>query len=532
MRALLRPGSVMMNTMKQTQALDVMKLGHNVFLTGEPGSGKTYALNRFIEYCRDSGIGLGITASTGIAATHIGGMTIHSWSGIGVHTDLGTEQLKNLRKNGRLMSRLKKTRVLIIDEISMLDGARFELINRICKTLKDSDKPFGGLQVVLCGDLFQLPPVTRGADEIDFVHTSPAWEELGLKVCYLSEQYRQEADEGLLDVLRQIRGGHVTPETHGLLAQRTRAERDHGKVTRLYTHNMDVDSLNKRQLDELKSEYRYFTMHASGQEHFIEQLKKSCLAPETLELKTGAQVLCVANNPPAGYMNGSRGEVVGFENDRPIIRLESGREVKLERFTWSISDGERTLAEISQFPLRLAWAITVHKSQGMNLDAAEIDLTRAFTPGMGYVALSRLRHIGGLFLRGLNETALEVSPEISLFDAYLQHQSRKVISQLEQMQQSELENLHSRIRTNLSSDYAEYDKELFEKLRTWRSERAHAEGVPAYRVFDDKTVIALAAERPDTKTALPAVPGIGPKKLEQYGDDILHIINQHSGKLF
>ncbi len=522
----------MMNTMKQAQALDVMKLGHNVFLTGEPGSGKTYVLNRFVEYCRENGIGLGITASTGIAATHIGGMTIHSWSGIGVYTELSNEQLKNFRKNSRLMSRLKKTRVLIIDEISMLDGARFELINQICKTLKDSDKPFGGLQVILCGDLFQLPPVTKGTDEIDFVHTSPAWEELGLKVCYLSEQYRQEADEGLLDILRQIRTRSITAETHDLLSRRSQAERNHEKITRLYTHNIDVDTLNKQQLEQLDTEYEYFHMQTSGQEHFIEQLKKSCLAPETLELKIGAQVLCVANNPAAGYMNGSRGEVIEFENNRPIIQLESGREVKMERFTWSINDGERTLAEISQYPLRLAWAITVHKSQGMNLDTAEIDLMRAFTPGMGYVALSRLRHINGLFLRGLNETALEVSPEISQFDAYLQHQSRKIISKLEQMKRSELEELHSHIRTNLSSDYAEYDKELFEKLRTWRSERAHAEGVPAYRVFDDKTVIALAAERPDTKTALPTVPGIGPKKLEQYGDDILHIINQHSGKLF
>lgn len=518
--------------MKQTQVLDVMKLGHNVFLTGEPGSGKTYVLNRFIEHCRENGIGTGITASTGIAATHIGGMTIHSWSGIGVHAHMNEEQLHNLRKNSRLMSRFKKTRVLVIDEVSMLDGARLGLVNNICKTLKNSDKPFGGLQVILCGDLFQLPPVTKGSEAIDFVHTSPVWQELGLKVCYLSEQYRQELDQGLLDILRQIRTRTVTRETHDLLSERSQIERDRDKITRLYTHNVDVDSLNKQQLDQLDGEYQYFHMQTSGQENFVEQLKKSCLAPETLELKIGAQVLCVANNPAAGFMNGSRGEIIGFENNRPILQLESGSEIQLERFTWSISDGERTLAEISQFPLRLAWAITVHKSQGMNMDAAEIDLTRAFTPGMGYVALSRLRRLDGLFLHGLNSTALEVSPEISRFDERLRRQSRHVIDKLGRMARSELDELHQHVLTNLRSDYAEYDKDLFEKLRAWRGEQARAENVPAYRVFDDKTLIALAAERPSAESSLTAVPGIGPKKSEQYGDDVLRIINQHTGKLF
>lgn len=503
-----------------------------MFLTGEPGSGKTYTLNRFIDYCRESGIGLGVTASTGIAATHISGMTIHSWSGIGIHTELTDERLDNLRKNSRLASRFKKTRVLIIDEISMLDGTRFDAINQICKRMKHSDKPFGGLQLILCGDLFQLPPITKGSEQIDFIHASSAWQELDLKVCYLSEQYRQETDDELRDLLRQIRRLDISPASYELLERRSRAERDHDKLTRLYTHNADVDALNKRKLDQIEDEYRYFTMLSSGGEHFLEQLKKSCLAPETLELKVGAQVLCVANNPTAGFMNGSRGEISGFEEGGPVVRLESGKDIQLERFTWSINDGERTLAEISQYPLRLAWAITVHKSQGMNLDAAEIDLSRAFTPGMGYVALSRLRRIEGLFLRGFNQTALDVSREISRLDERLHRHSHMVAAKLERMGRNELDELHRHIRTNLSSDYAEYDKELFEKLRSWRSEQARTEDVPAYRVFDDKTLMALSAEQPETGASLMGVPGIGPKKLERYGDQILRTINRHRGKLF
>lgn len=518
--------------MKQSQALDVMKLGHNVFLTGEPGSGKTYALNRFIEYCREHGIGLGITASTGIAATHIGGMTIHSWSGIGVKTELDQEQLKTMRKNSRLTSRLKKTRVLIIDEISMLDGTRFETINRICKALAGSDKPFGGLQVILCGDLFQLPPVTGSGQSVDFIHTSTAWQELDLKICYLSEQYRQDDDQGLLDLLRCIRSGNLTKDVHDTLSRRTRHEPDRDRVTRLYTHNADVDTLNQKQLDQIEDEPRVFTMQSGGQQQFVEQLKKSCMAPETLELKVGAQVLCVANNPAAGFMNGSRGEVVGFEKAQPVIRLESGKEIAIDRHTWSVNDGDRRLAEVSQYPLRLAWAITVHKSQGMNMDAAEIDLSKAFAPGMGYVALSRLRHIDGLFLRGLNRTALEVDPEISRFDARLQRRSWQIMDKLERMARAELDDLHTHIQTNLQSDYAEYDKQLFEKLRSWRGEQARTENIPAYRVFDDKTLIALSAELPTIESELSAVSGIGPVKMENYGDDILRLINQHTGKLF
>lgn len=518
--------------MKQAQALDVMKLGHNVFLTGEPGAGKTHVLNEFIEHCRRHGISLGVTASTGIAATHLGGMTIHSWSSMGIQADLGEEQLKNLRKNARLLGRFKKTRVLIIDEISMLDGARLQLMNRIAQTMRGSSEPFGGLQVILCGDLFQLPPVTKGSQEIDFVHTSPAWEGLGLKVCYLSEQHRQGEDESLLELLREVRAGELSEAGYERLQERTQAAASRDKTTRLYTHNLDVDNLNKQHLDQLEGEARSYAMQSSGQGNFIEQLMKSCLAPELLELKTGAQVLCVANNPAAGFMNGTRAEVAGYDNGRPVIRLESGRQITLERHTWSVQDGERTLAEISQYPLRLAWAITVHKSQGMNLDSAEIDLSRAFTPGMGYVALSRLRQLEGLFLRGFNQMALSVSPEISAFDARLQRQSAQTIQQLERMKASNVRQLQQRVRSNLATPYARYDKELFEQLRQWRTETARSRGKPPYTVFDDKTLIALAAERPDDAAKLLLVPGIGPKKLEQYGDEVLGMINRHTGKLF
>lgn len=518
--------------MKQSQALAVMKLGHNVFLTGEPGSGKTHTLNQFIDYAHTHGIDIGITASTGIAATHIGGMTIHSWSGLGIKDELADEQLHKLATRPQLKGRLKRTRVLIIDEISMLDGARLELLNRLFKIAKNSDKPFGGLQVVLCGDLFQLPPVTRYGQEIDFAHQAAAWQELDLKVCYLSEQHRQDEDQAMLDILRQIRLGEPDEGTEELLRERTEEVTDDPDLTRLYSHNLDVDSLNTKRLHEIDGEVHTLTARSSGGKNFIEQLQKSCLAPESLELKVGAQVLCVANSPAQGFVNGSRAEVVSFEDEHPVIELEGGRRIKLERHTWKIEDNDRVLAGISQFPLRLAWAITVHKSQGMSLDQAEIDLSRAFTPGMGYVALSRLRRLDGLYLRGMNQMALRIDPSVSEFDAHLRRQSDRVIAQIESMDDQQLDDLHRHIRTNLASPYAEYDRDLLSLLKSWRTKQAKEQSVPAYLVFDDKTLLALAAEQPATVSQLEAVPGIGPKKLETYGKDILEMVNRYKGRLF
>ena len=205
--------------MKQSEALDILKMGHNVFLTGEPGAGKTHVLNTFIGYLKQHQIPVGITASTGIAATHIGGMTIHSWSGIGIKDEITDTHMEKLLARGPLVKRFATTRVLIIDEVSMLHGKRLDLVNQVCKAFKKSDKPFGGLQVVLTGDLFQLPPVTRDGGDVDFVFKSRAWEELNLKICYLKEQHRQDDDQ-LLSILDSIRKKRCRVRRNGHLANK------------------------------------------------------------------------------------------------------------------------------------------------------------------------------------------------------------------------------------------------------------------------------------------------------------------------
>jgi ATP-dependent exoDNAse (exonuclease V) alpha subunit len=182
--------------------------GHSVFLTGAPGAGKTYVLNEFVRRATRAGKNVAVTASTGIAATHIGGTTIHSWSGLGIKDFLTEYDLERLSSTDRLVKRYNAADVLVIDEVSMLHGNRLNMVNQVAKRLRKSDKPFGGLQVILVGDLFQLPPVSRGSSEADFVHLSEAWEELSPKICYLTEQHRQIGDE-LLDLLEAMRRGEV-----------------------------------------------------------------------------------------------------------------------------------------------------------------------------------------------------------------------------------------------------------------------------------------------------------------------------------
>ncbi len=518
--------------MKQSEALDIMKMGHNVFLTGEPGAGKTYVLNSFIKYLKKHGIAVGVTASTGIASTHIGGMTIHSWSGIGIKDDIHPEYMDVLLGKNPLQKRFNDTKVLIIDEVSMLHGKRLDLVNQVCKAFKKSEKPFGGLQVVLTGDLFQLPPVTknRGDAPVDFVFKSDAWKELNLKICYLKEQHRQD-DDRLLEILSKIRKNEAGyPELDTL--QTRQVDEHENNSTRLYTHNADVDAINITRLNELNDDSVLFEAITKGKKAAVEALIKTCLAPEILELKLGAEIMCVANNPAQRFVNGSRGTVVGFDDESgaPMIKLhDSGRRITMERNTWSIQEGDRTIAELAQYPLRLAWAITIHKSQGMSLDSAEVDLGRSFEPGMGYVALSRLRTLDGLLLRGINEMALKIHPEVLDFDIELNRKSAAAQAGLGLIKQEQIDSHHETVVKKLSSTKFDFDSELMNKLKSWRADLAKDNKVPAYIIFDDKTLKLLAAKKPSDEDELSVIKGIGKKKLEEYGEEVLAIIATFEG---
>lgn len=420
--------------MTQKEALEIMKMGYNVFLTGEPGTGKTYVLNKYIEFLRKKNIAIGITASTGIAATHLDGVTIDSWSGLGIRDELTEKDLELLKNKFHLRNRLMKIKVLIIDEVSMVSGKKLDLYDKILRNIRGKNLPFGGLQLILSGDLFQLPPVAKDRNSIDFIFNARSWQDLDLRICYLTKAFRHK-DQQLLDILMSIRESKVDQNIIDRLRE-TSKNTFGNRITpaKLYTHNIDVDAINNQELEKLQDEPHEFYMASLGNEKLTTALKNTCLAPEVLKLKKKALVMFVRNNYSDGYVNGTMGKVHGFNNNgEPIVELYSGKKVTVIPSHWTIMDGDKIIAQLTQIPLRLAWAITVHKSQGMTLDAAELDLSKSFLLGMGYVALSRVRSLRGLKLRGLNEMALKVNPQVTEFDKYLLKLSEETAKNLGKM---------------------------------------------------------------------------------------------------
>src|SRR3990167_2851495 len=244
--------------MKQTEALDILKTGVNVFLTGEPGSGKTHTINEYIKWLRERGIEPAVTASTGIAATHINGMTIHSCSGIGIKREVNDYDIEMIQSREKTAKRIIDTKVLIIDEISMLDAATLDSVDRVLRTLRRRplmpEQPFGGLQVIFVGDFFQLPPVSKNR-EVRFAFESHAWKEANPVVCYLSEQHRQE-DGDFLDLLGAFRRGAFTAAHRARLKSRVGILSKQTVATPLYTHNENVDPIHTQSLAKIPEKSR------------------------------------------------------------------------------------------------------------------------------------------------------------------------------------------------------------------------------------------------------------------------------------
>ncbi|PJM77983.1 DEAD/DEAH box helicase [Bifidobacterium felsineum] len=444
--------------MRQSEALAILNAGANVFLTGAPGAGKTYMLNEFIRQARADGADVAVTASTGIASTHINGQTIHSWSGIGVATSLTSNLLKLIKT--RRKRKIQATDILVIDEVSMLHAWLFDMVDQVCRAVRRDPRPFGGIQVVLSGDFFQLPPVSvsgrnndviaptpefvasreqyakAGKNPEGFVTESLVWDELNPAICYLTEQHRQDTGD-LLTVLTDIRESNVTQNDRDVLVTRLGVMPEPGKVAvHLFPVNRQADGLNDLRLRQIPNERHEFFAETAGPVNLVSRLKKNMLAPEHLVLKVGAAVMALRNDADRQFVNGSLGTVRAFAPEAkggwPIVEFENGNIVTMRPATWEMMDGETVLASVSQVPLRCAWGITIHKSQGMTLDRAVMDLRRTFAPGMGYVALSRVESLGGLYLAGVNERMFLVSPDAVVLDGALREASAAAADQLAQ----------------------------------------------------------------------------------------------------
>jgi ATP-dependent exoDNAse (exonuclease V) alpha subunit len=475
--------------MTQVDALSILKMGGNVFLTGAPGAGKTYVLNQYIEFLRANEVNVAVTAYTGIAASHLNGRTLHSWAGLSRGPALSEEQERTrVHNNAYLRDMVSRPQVLIIDEVSMLHPEELDRVDVIARAARNSSEPFGGLQLICCGDFFQIPPVNQ--TENRFVLDSVAWKNADMRVCYLHEQHRQ-GDAGLLHILDAIRRGAVDGAVVTLLESRVGRPVSGAAIglARLYTHRENVDEINADELRKLPEAEVVYDVYESGAAAAVEKLKRDHDV-DRIVLKLGARVMFTKNNTGAGYVNGTLGEVVGFEDGgdgdpnggadgapaaraieaNPVIMTFDKKRITAGRQQWRVEDDRgKVKASISQLPLKLAWAITVHKSQGMTLDAAEIDLGRAFDRGMGYVALSRVRRLENISLIGFNKMALQVSRRVQELDkGFLTASSRA----------------EEYLRSFSEDEQTAMRREFLERA----SERSRAKGVggnSAGTVFDD-----------------------------------------------
>lgn len=402
---------------KQAVALDLMESGKNVFITGPSGTGKSTLIHIYkSKYGTDRS--MAITSTTGISALLIGGVTLHSYLGIGLGNMEVDKLYGKIEQSKFYKRRWKKLDTLVIDEISMLSPELFDKLEEVARRVRGINRAFGGIQLVLTGDFLQLPVVKNER----FCFEAEQWGNCVSNTVYLDSIERQK-DEVFQRCLNELRVGNITEEVKNLLKSRENIEltNDRGiQPTIIHTTNHSVDNLNETHLDKL-GETEFFeyemsiTVHKKvfNTETVIETYKKNCTAPHQLQLCKGAQVMLLHNLDLEDELaNGSRGVVVGFSNELPVVKFLNGKERVVDYHSWEYDEGEEDpVITLNQIPLKLAWSITCHKSQGQTLDYAVIDLKNVFEYAQAYVALSRVRTIEGLSIRNLKFHTIKAHPK-------------------------------------------------------------------------------------------------------------------------
>ena len=379
--------------------------GKSLFITGAAGTGKSTLLRELKKKLKTK---LVLTSTTGVSAINIGGCTIHSFSGIGIHNDVrAIDAIKSTRNWLHIKERVRESSIIAIDEISMLRADTFNLINRVFVEATGSKLPFGGKTLLLVGDFLQLPPVPKKDDVVEdlWCFRSESWKDLSPLTIHLKKVHRQ-ADERFINTLHKIREGKIDADTDSTFAE-LELPKTGGvcNTIKFFPTNKEAEAFNECELAKLPGTEIEYVARIWGRHPSLEaQIRDNCIALEILKLKLGAKVIVLTNDSEARrFVNGSLGLIVGFdEKKRPIVKIDkTGETLTFEPFQWELKDyKDNILASFVQIPLKLAYGITIHKSQGMTLDEATIDCRRIFAPGQAYVALSRVRTLSGLKLNG------------------------------------------------------------------------------------------------------------------------------------
>lgn len=411
---------------EQRRVFDLALRGESFFFTGSAGTGKTHTLKAIIRELEEQCPGdmVYVTASTGVAACNIGGCTLHSFAGIGLGEGTVDELHTRVRKYKQAMLRWTSACVLIIDEISMVDAALFDKIETLARRVRASAQPFGGIQVILCGDFFQLPPV-HGSP----VFTAACWPRVVKHCIELRSNFRQRTDFELAEVLHQIRFGIVTPRAKEILnrcatpyAARDADSSSATRATLLYPHRVDVNHVNTLELAKLKTRAHVYEARDKGSNRGLRRLLKHCQAPQEVQLKKGALVVLTKNiDADRGLVNGAQGVVAGFnklcsssEYAVPIVRFNNGTVASIREAMFEVKIG-RDCATRYQIPLVLGYAISIHRSQGMTLDRVQMKLANVWECGQAYVALSRASTAAGLYLVNYDPRKIRADPAVVAF---------------------------------------------------------------------------------------------------------------------
>lgn len=423
---------------KQLEVIDKLKDRQNVFITGGAGVGKSFLIE-FISKHKEEIFGVdrkvGVTSTTGTSSILINGTTIHSYLGLGLGNNTVENMYTFIIKRKHLRERWRELNVLIIDEISMLTAELFDKIEAIARKIRYKfHKPFGGIQLVCSGDFFQLPPIGISSGNSEFCFQTVNWDKCIPRenVIILTEIIRQE-DKLFANALAKIRVGNIDNSVKDIFSTTIRGEttNDGIKPTRLYPLNSCVDYINEKEfgkaiknVDEETREYHQElevyplkTVSAKIKENVVEKYKNYSSIPEKLELCVGCQVMLIQNldlisEGEQKLVNGSRGVVVRFVEDIPVVKFTNGKEILIDWYTWEIEENDISFGRISQIPLKLAYAFSIHKSQGCTLDKVMINLRGVFEYGMGYVALSRVKNLEGLCIEDIDWGKIKAHPEV------------------------------------------------------------------------------------------------------------------------